>query len=210
MQYDKQKFKAMQLPNPMLLHWMINPAMAVNELLLGQRLPKVTLIDQDSDKPLVERQIVPCPHCNAMNDGMLWSKGNSFGHWFGYVCPECEGKIPCLWNFTSLLILAITSPIWYWFRSSAERKWLAKEYRRVTAMKSKAEFSGATTKPISYARMGLFFGFFMFLLTLVIQAVQAGLTVENTLKALAFNTLGGILFGVGMKLFLNQKNKRKL
>ncbi len=208
MQYDKLKFKAIQLPNPMLLHWIINPAMAVNELLLGQRVPKVTLIDQDSDKPLVERQIVPCPHCNAMNDGMLWSKGNSFGHWFGYVCPECEGKIPCLWNLTSLIILAITSPLWYWFRRSAEQKWLAKEYQRVSVMKSQAKLSGPTTKPVSFTKMGLFFGFFMFLLTLTIQAIQTGLTVENTLKALAFNTLGGIFFGLAMKLFLNQKSKK--
>ncbi len=104
MDFDKEKYSIWKLPNLLLVHWIINPAVAVNELILGQRLPKITLIDKTSDAPLLERQYIPCSECNTLHDARLWSKGNAFGHWFGYVCPSCGEKIPCLWNITSLLV----------------------------------------------------------------------------------------------------------
>lgn len=54
MQYDKNKFKIWALPHPIVLHWILNPGLAFNELVLGQRLPKVILIDKESKKPLME------------------------------------------------------------------------------------------------------------------------------------------------------------
>ena len=38
MQYDQDKFQLLQLASPQLLFWAINPVMAINELILGQRL----------------------------------------------------------------------------------------------------------------------------------------------------------------------------
>ncbi len=49
MEFDKEKYKVWKLPHPMLLHWIINPGLAFNELILGQRIPKITLIDKTSD-----------------------------------------------------------------------------------------------------------------------------------------------------------------
>ena len=113
MQYDKNRFKIQAVPHPLVLQWILNPALIFNELILGQRIPKVMLIDEESDKPLMERTYIPCPHCETLNDSRLWGKRNSFGHWFGFVCPNCHQIIPCLWNIFSLAILAITFPLWY-------------------------------------------------------------------------------------------------
>ncbi|MCY4553093.1 MAG: hypothetical protein OXC79_05430, partial [Candidatus Poribacteria bacterium] len=113
MQYDKNRFKIHALPHPLVLHWVLNPVIMFNELIFGQRLPKVTLIDKKSDKPQLERSYIPCPHCETLNDSRLWAKGNAFEHWFGFVCPSCHQIIPCLWNIFSLVILAITFPLRY-------------------------------------------------------------------------------------------------
>ena len=85
MQYDKNRFKIYALPHPNVLFLVLNPVLIINELIFGQRAPKVTLIDQKSDKPLMERIYIPCPHCETLNNSRLWEKWNSFGHWFGLL-----------------------------------------------------------------------------------------------------------------------------
>lgn len=94
MDYDQDKYSIQKLPNPLLLHWILNPGLAINQILLGQRVPKILLIDKTSDALLMNRQYVPCPSCGAIHNGMLWGRGNAFGHWIGYICPNCEQKFP--------------------------------------------------------------------------------------------------------------------
>ena len=131
MQYDKNRFKVHSLPHPLVLFWVLFPALIVNELIFGQRQPKVTLIDKESDKPLLERCYIPCPHCETLNDARLWGKRNAFGHWFGFVCPSCHQVIPCLWNVFSLAVLAITFPLWYFPARFFRPRWLEKEKKRL-------------------------------------------------------------------------------
>ena len=131
MQYDKNRFKIHALPHLLVLHWVLNPVIMFNELILGQRLPKVTLIDKKSDKPQLERSYIPCPHCETLNDSRLWAKGNAFEHWFGFVCPSCHEIIPCLWNIFSLAILAITFPLWYFPARFFRRRWLEIEKEKL-------------------------------------------------------------------------------
>ena len=52
----------------------IEPGLAINELILGQRHQKVMLVDKTSDAPLMERQYVPCPECNALTDARVWEE----------------------------------------------------------------------------------------------------------------------------------------
>src|SRR3546814_16326180 len=73
--------------------------------------------------------------------------------------PVCDAKIPCLWNYTSLIILALTFPIWIWFRRSAERRWHAKEKLRFS---DRASNELPEAKQISWLKMGLGFGVMMF------------------------------------------------
>jgi len=132
MQYDKNRFKIQALPHPLSLLWVLFPAFMFNELIFGQRLPKVTLIDKESDKPQSERRYIPCPHCETLNDPRLWAtKENAFGHWFGLVCPSCHQIIPCLWNIFSLVVLAITFPLWYFPARFFRHRWIEKEKERL-------------------------------------------------------------------------------
>ncbi len=131
MQYDKNRFKIWALPHPLILFLILFPTFIFNELILGQRQPKVSLVEKKSDKPLMERTYVPCPHCETLNDQRLWAKWNAFGHWFGLVCPSCHQVIPCLWNIFSLAILAITFPLWYFPARFFRRRWLEIEKKRL-------------------------------------------------------------------------------
>jgi len=197
MEFDKDTYKVCKLPHPLLLHWIINPGLAFNELILGQRVPKITLIDKTSDAPVMERQYVPCPHCKAINDARLWSKNNSFGHWFGYVCPKCHGKIPCLWNLTSLLLLAATFPIWIWIKILGESKWLEREKNRL----SRVMISGLPeAQNTSWLKMGLAFGALMFSMMVIPKAFQNQLdAIDIAVHAIIW--LGaGLAFGGLMKL----------
>ncbi len=69
MDNDKSKFKIWIWRNPVMLHWIINPGLAINELLLGQRVPKVSLEDKTIDKPRFEKTMVPCLHCETLHNG---------------------------------------------------------------------------------------------------------------------------------------------
>lgn len=105
--------KHWQFPDWMLVHWVLNPGLAFNELVLGQKVPKLTLVCQACQLPRAERVYIPCPGCNAIHDARIWDKKNAFGNWLGLVCPTCSQRIPSLWNLTSLLVLLLSAPIWY-------------------------------------------------------------------------------------------------
>ena len=154
MQYDKNRFTIRALPHPLILFWVLYPGAILHELILGQRLPKVMLIDKESDKPRMERTYVPCPHCETLNDHRrLWAKWNACGHWFGFVCPSCHQVIPCLWNIFSLAILAITFPLWYFPARFFRRRWLEKEKERVA---NALERPLIQAEPINWFFRGIF------------------------------------------------------
>ena len=120
MNYDKEKFKMWNWKNPMILHWIINPGLVINDLFLGQTIPKVMLIEREGKKPFYQRSHVPCPHCGTLHSGLKWSSPNktAFKNWFGYYCDNCKKIIPVQRNLTSLIVLTVTFPIWCWFRKS--------------------------------------------------------------------------------------------
>lgn len=202
MEFDKENYKVWKLPHPMLLHWVLNPGIALNELILGQRIPRIILIDRNSDAPLMKRQYIPCPECNALNDGRIWSRGNAFGHWFGYVCPECHGRIPCLWNAISVVLLAITFPLWIWLKIFGEERWLAREKRR--ALKSASgELPGEGE--ISWLQLGLTLGAVMAFIMVASEFLQGRFTPIHTLVQFAFWLGIGLIFGWLMKLFTGRE-----
>jgi hypothetical protein len=129
-----ESMKPFALPHPLLLHWILNPGLAFNELALGQRIPKRMYVCKSCDRPYTERNYVVCPSCAGIHRGMLWARRNALGHWFGYVCPSCGGVIPCLWNLTSLAILIVTFPVWWLPARYMKPRWLAFERRRIGAV----------------------------------------------------------------------------
>jgi hypothetical protein len=102
-----------RLPHPFLLHWVLNPVLAFHELVLGQRLPCLQLVCNSCAGPTSSRTFVPCPSCAVVHDAGLWAGGNAYGHWLGWICPTCSKRIPCLRNVASLVVLALTAPLWY-------------------------------------------------------------------------------------------------
>jgi hypothetical protein len=186
-------------------HYIINPGAGVGEL-WGQRLSTVMLIDKTSEKPLMERTYIPCPHCETLHDGRTWSKenGTATKNWFGLYCPECGGIIPCLHNATFYLLMVLTYPIWGWFKKSWKEKWLKKQPERFENI----SFDEIQHSKISWIKMGLGFGAFMFvIMSLYNIAFEPSNYVEILLINLPLWILGGLAFGYGMKYWMGQKGE---
>lgn len=158
MKYDTVKYKTRTWKNSLMLHWILNPALAINELILGQRIPKVILIEKDNKRSLPERSFIPCPHCGTLHPALKWSSQNktAIKNWFGLYCDSCGGIIPCLTNLTSYLLLGLTYPIWIWFKKSWKEKWL-------TAQREKFSKPLLLTPPeFNWRNYGLRWSLFMF------------------------------------------------
>lgn len=85
--------------HPAMLHWIANPGLAFNELVLGQLLPaRVNLCRQ------CRTQFVDCPHCRRAFGCVQW--GGAFGHWLRLPCPYCNGSIPNLSNALAYVVKA--------------------------------------------------------------------------------------------------------
>ena len=94
-----------------LLHWKLNPGLAINELLLGQRIPKTLYVcKRCSHFCFPTFQTVLCEHCNRQHSVQIWNHCG-FGNWMGLVCPDCGGEIPSLTNFTSRVLMTLLSPV---------------------------------------------------------------------------------------------------
>ena len=212
MQYDESRFKIWAAPHPLVLHWLLNPGAIFCELILGLRTPKVILIDKESDKPLLERSYIPCPHCETLNDARLWGKGNAFGHWFGLVCPSCHQIIPCLWNIFSFAIVAITFPLWYFPARFFRQRWLEKEKGRLTNVLERPMIQA---KSINWLLRGIFiFGGLMWLMNGVLPQMWQVLNGKEwdlitTFVALPIWLMSGFAWGLIMRFWMNRKGGQK-
>lgn len=205
MKYDK-KYKVYTWKHWMMLHYILNPGIAVNEIFFGQRVPKISLEDTTSDKPMIERSYVPCPHCNEIHDGRTWSinNGTAFKNWFGLYCRNCGGVIPCLTNLTTFIVLAITFPIWGWFKNGFKQRWLDKQparFEEITIEPSPHPFEGR-----NWIKTGLFWGFFMFLLISIglPYLLNTSITLSSLLMGAVLWTIGGLAFGYFMKRYFER------
>ena len=204
---EGNNFKRLQLPHPLILHWILNPGLLINEVVLGQRLPKVQLICKDCEGTALDRSYVPCPSCNTMHWGRLWSRKRAFGNWRGVACPACGRAIPCLWNVFSLIVLFVTFPLWslpYFFHFRKQ------PLKRIY----KLEEDGSLPKPIPITKktwiyMGAGWGVFMWIFTSLIPALtsvaQGEFAWNLILTGLPVWTIGGFAFGFFMWFFLGRK-----
>ncbi|WP_274475683.1 hypothetical protein [Mangrovimonas aestuarii] len=211
MQYNKCKYKAYTQKNWMMLFWILNPGTAINEVVLGQRLPKISLVDKTSIKPLAERSYVPCPHCNTLHDGRTWStqNGTAFKNWFGLYCHECGGVIPCMTSLTSYIVLGLTYPFWGWFKVSLKDKWLAKQPERFNEI-------DITTIPNPYEgkgwiKVGLSWGLFMYVfMTFLFPLFQEQpITWKSVLISIPLWAISGLGFGYFMKRYTGKLGGKK-
>ena len=205
MEYDKTKFITKTWKHWTMIHWILNPGLVINELILGQRVPKVLLFDKTKDKPLMERQFVPCPHCENLNDGRLWAKKNGFGNWFGLYCPNCGKTIPCLRNFTSLIVIILTFPIWIWFVKKLKKNWLSKQPARFENL----NLEKITYENTSWLKLGFGWGGFMYVFMTLVNPLIDGneITLKMILIGIPIWTIAGLGFGYTMKYFMGKRAK---
>jgi hypothetical protein len=206
MHYDTRQYKVWNWKHPLVLHWILNPGLAVNELLPGQRVPKVMLVERDKSKTLAERSFVPCPHCHTIHSALKWSpqNGTAFKNWFGLYCDHCGRIIPCQWNATSLIILAITFPIWYWFRDRWKERWLEVQREKFSRSLS------LTPPELVWWKTGLGFGIVMFVCMELISPLLdgSGITARKLLIGVPVWVLAGLLFGRMVKIMFGTKPKK--
>ncbi len=199
MEIDKTRYKVWNYRHFSVIHWLVNPGLVINELILGQRIAKVTLIDKTSDRPLIERTIIPCPHCNTYHDGRTWSDQNTtaFKNWFGLYCPHCSQVIPCVRNWTAGLLLIVTYPLWFWWIGRWKASWLNNQPVRFIDLM----LEPLPPKPIRWKRMGLIWGAAMYIIMTLTLPIATGtpLTWQLALFSLPLWALGGLAFGLTMK-----------
>ena len=206
MDYDPSKYKIKNWKSFTSLHWILNPGLAFNQIVLGQRIPKKMLIDKTSDKPLMERTYVPCPHCETMHDGRTWSGENNaaFKNWFGYYCPNCGEIIPCLHNGLAYLLLIITFPLWGWFKDDLKQRWLEHQANKFDGRSPKLKHYN----DVSWTKIGAQWGGGMFLLFCGISLV---IDPSNYLYTITTNLIiwgaAGFAFGAGMKYWLGMERQ---
>ena len=209
MKYDKEKYKILGWKNLLILHWIINPGLAVNELIFGQTIPKVMLIEREGKRPYYQRSLIPCPHCGEMHSGLRYSAQNktAFKNWFGYYCDNCKGIIPVHRNLTSLIILILTFPIWGWFRKSIRKSWLDKQPQRYKNINLEIPEKKNRTK--NWLIAGLYFGLFMFVSMVIVFPLIAGkeISLESIVIGIPLWTIGGLGWGYTMKLWMNKKGQ---
>ena len=201
MKTDKQKYKIYTWKNWIMLHWIINPGMAINELILGQRVPKISLLDKTLHTPKFERSFIPCPQCETLHDSRIWSPQNKTGfkNWFGLYCTNCGGIIPCLINGFSFIILTFTFPIWGWFKDSFKKRWLQKQPERYENIDI-----DATPNPYSksnWVATGLVWGVIMYLFTTFLFPCLNGEAIETKkiLVGIPIWIMAGLIFGFTVK-----------
>ncbi len=183
----------------MMIHWRLNPGLVINELLLGQRVPAKAYQANNMQQTWSERSRIQCPHCDTMHHSYTWSIVNKtqFGNWFGLYCPHCEGIIPCVWNWTSLLVLALTSPLWYPFKDKLKEKWMAAQKKKF----SKELIFEKSAHQVSWWKSGLMFGGLMFLFNGVLfrLAEDTPITFQKLAIQIVVWILAGLGFGITMK-----------
>ena len=209
MNYDKKKYKVWTWKSPAILHWIINPGVVINELILGQTIPKIMLIEREGKKPFFQRYWAPCPHCGTIHNGLKWSSQNktAFKNWFGYYCDNCKKIIPVQRNLTTLLILALTFPIWGYFRKSLRQKWLDRQPERYKNINLEIPQKKNTTK--IWLRSGLIFGLLMYVTMSIIFPLieREEITQKKLLIGIPIWLICGLGWGLTMKWWMNKKGK---
>ena len=204
MNYDRTKYKMCTWKNPITLFWIATPIFAVNELLFGLRVPKISLLERNKTKTLSERTWIPCPHCQTLHSGLKWSEQNktAFKNWFGYYCDNCGKIIPCLMNLTSFIILAVTFPFWFGFKDKLKAKWIENQ---------KVRFS----KPLILTQEivekwwieGIGHGVLFFILGIFFNRQE--MTMKTLLLVLVISMIGGLIMGLINNFLIKGVHRRQ-
>src|SRR5262245_13602660 len=94
-----------------LWHWRINPGLVVNEILLGQRVPRNMFVPVGSRVFAPSRRtFVRCERCGVVRCGLRWSGSSAFGNWFGIFCDRCGAEHAAIRNGLSVALAFVCAP----------------------------------------------------------------------------------------------------
>ena len=206
MNFDEAKYKILTWKSFMMLHWTINPGLFINEMIFGQRVPKIMLFERDSKRSYVGRNFIPCPHCQTIHPELKWSaqNGTAFNNWFGLYCDHCGKIIPCLWNLTSLVFLIATFPLWYWFKDRWKEKWLERQ---------REKFSRPINLRMSDTKwwaVGLRFavGYFIIERSITYFLMQEDFIWKKLVGHIIGSLISGLIFGYAFKKMMLKKSSK--
>jgi hypothetical protein len=94
-----EEFKVLGPNHVVQLHYVLNPGLAFNELILGQRVVRTMKSCTNCGAHATD-----CPHCHRAVDLAHWSASSAFGNWTGLRCPYCGNKLPMLANALASVI----------------------------------------------------------------------------------------------------------
>jgi uncharacterized protein (TIGR02996 family) len=90
----------MDARNPAVLHWVVNPGLAINELVLGQRIPKVMHLCKTcwvaSVRCVACRRFLTLKRLYGEREGSMWVR---------LPCPDCSADIRLVRNWFAKLII---------------------------------------------------------------------------------------------------------
>src|SRR6185369_1634716 len=112
-QCGNSSFKRIGPGNFSMIFWRLNPGLAINELLLGQRVAAEYYECLGCELPRIRRTYAHCRNCGITFNPIHAKPSDGFGHWFGLYCPNCGTERPTLRNYTTLLLSWLTFPFWY-------------------------------------------------------------------------------------------------
>jgi len=205
-QYDSSKYTIWTWKNPIQLYSRLNPLLVFNELIFGKRVPKILLLEKYPSKSTPKKNLVPCPHCGTMHPSSKWSnRNNAYKNWFGLYCDQCGKIIPCPWNFTSILLLGITFPIWIWFVKSWKAKWLKQQPTRYLNLK--LDESSNPYDGLGWLTFGLFWGISMYFFSVFLFPYFSGeaIQIKKVLVGIPMWLICGLGMGYAMKMVYAQK-----
>lgn len=211
--------------------WLWNPGLAVNELILGQKMPEQIFFCKSCTSAKYNRSYIYCPNCYRFINSRFWSYGKAFGHWLGIFCPLCGGQIPTLLNFTSRLLLAIAWPILWLPRKLMHTRLLV--YARNRALADRIGHNNELQVPVpkgsvSYTRMGFLFALFTNLIVAFGLTIAIASTVNSSqmgnldyygiivcflmtfLGGLIVSIPAGFFFAYSMRLVMDRKGDREM
>lgn len=201
-------------------HYLINPGLAFNELVLGQRIPKTMCTCKACELPLHHRTFVPCPSCGELLGLEIQKKFFALGNYFGLFCPLCQAEIPSLSNFTSSLIRFVSMPLWTIPNKPLKTLWLDR-YKKIAESEG-IELLAMNSMPekqskFAYVKAGLLWGaimFFVFWIPLLVGFLAGNLDISFFIMVSSMNLVlwmaGGLAFGGSMMFFLERRGKKEL
>ena len=189
----------MAFPDPLIIHWLVNPGLVINELVLGQCVPRQTFCNS-CPPPKMANAYLGCLRCGTYHSGSLWSNRRAFGQWLGYACPNCGAQIPRLWNLWSLAIIGLLAPLWWWPVRRYRGVWL--EWQRQRLLGAEPVDVHARLAQFRWFRFGvLYWGLplglaFSFAMPLILPGMCYWCGVAWSLLFLPVWLMGGVLFAL--------------